>query len=233
MNVRGVRKHPEARRLGLPLQQLHAIIEERDVATELVDGEPAKQRALFRRQQMCRADHRREHAAALDIGHEDPGRLNARHQAEVDQVVLAQIQLGDAARPFDDDRVEAAGQIVIGREHDRSQLVGVRVVLASGERLPQTAVHDHLAAPVSTRLEQNRIHRRLRLEPARFGLRDLRAPNLSSRAAWVGVVGHVLRLEGRDRQPAVPEPRADGGGHPALAGIRGCPANEQRPRRHP
>ena len=62
--------------------------------------------------QMCRSDHRREHAAALDVGHEDPGRLNARHQTEIDEVVLAQIQLRDAARTFDDDRIEATGQIV-------------------------------------------------------------------------------------------------------------------------
>ena len=85
----------------------HTFIEQRDVTTKLVDGESAKQRALFRRQEMRRADDRREHAAALDIGHENPRRLNARHQTEIDQVVLAQIQLGDAARAFDDDRVEA------------------------------------------------------------------------------------------------------------------------------
>ncbi len=116
VDVGGVREHTEAGRLRLAFQQTHAIVEERHVTTEPVDGEPAKQRPLLRREKVCRSDHRGEDAAALDIGHQDPGRSNPGHQTEVHEVVLTQIQLRDAACSFDDDCVEATGQILIRRE---------------------------------------------------------------------------------------------------------------------
>jgi hypothetical protein len=87
---------------------VHAIVEERQVAAKLVDGEAAKQRSLVCVQEADGADDRREHAAAFDIGDEHPGRLNAGRQPEVHEVVIAKIQLADAARALDDDDVEAA-----------------------------------------------------------------------------------------------------------------------------
>ena len=73
------------------------------------------------------------------------------------------------------------------------------------------------------------IHRRLRLEPARLRLRDLRAADLAARAARIRVVRHVLRLERRHRHAAPAQPRADRRRHPALAGVRRGAADEERP----
>ena len=58
------------------------------------------------------------------------GAPSARHQPEVDEIVLAQVQLADAAGALDDDHVEAAREVLVGREHLAPQLVDVRVVVA-------------------------------------------------------------------------------------------------------
>ena len=91
----------------------------------------------------------REHPAALDVGDQQPRRADPGDQAEIDQIVVAQVQLADAAGALDDDHVESARQIGIGLEHRGAQFVGVRVVLARGQRLPQAAVDDHLAGAVA------------------------------------------------------------------------------------
>ena len=80
------------------------------IAAKPVDGESEKQVALVLLQEVDGADDGREDAAALDVGHEQPWRLDGRRQPQVDEIDVAEIQLADAARPFDDDRVEAARQ---------------------------------------------------------------------------------------------------------------------------
>ena len=79
---------------------------------ELVDQKTAKQSPLFRLEQRDRSDDRREYTAALDIRDEHPRRVEARDQAEIDEVVLPEVQLAHAARAFDHDDVEPAGEIV-------------------------------------------------------------------------------------------------------------------------
>ena len=160
------------------------------------------------------------------------GACTARDQAEVDQVDVAEIELGDAAGALDDDHVEPAGQVVVGAAHVDAQVVGEGVVAARRQRPPQPAVDDDLAAAVAVGLEQDRIHRRLGLQPARFRLGDLGAADLAAGAARVGVVRHVLRLERRHGNALTPQPGADGRRHPALARVGGGAADEDRPCRH-
>src|SRR5215469_3531197 len=102
------------------------------------------------------------------------------------------------------------------------------VVFAGGEILPNISVYDNLASAIGVRLQKDRVHRRLRLQSACPSLCDLCPSDLASRAAWVGVVGHVLRLERGypDAQP--PQPRAYRGCHPAFSCMGGSAANENR-----
>ena len=115
----------------------------------LLIGEAAEQRALSGVSSCDGPDDRAEHAAALDVGDQHPRRPDPRHQPEVHEVVLAQVQLADAARALDHDDVEAARQVVVGRRaRAAAELVGVRVVLARGQGLPHPPVDDDLAAAV-------------------------------------------------------------------------------------
>ena len=227
MNIGRERKHAKTRRTRLVLEDAHSFIEQREVASELVDRKPAEQRALFRRQQLHTSNDGSEHAAALDVGDEDPGHLEASHEAQIDEVVRAQVHFGYAPRAFDHDHVEAASQIGIGGRDVRSQFVHRGVVFARRQGLPRSAVHNDLAAPVAGGFQQDRVHHRLGFETARLGLRDLRASNLTTRPARVGIVGHVLGLERRDCHTPASQPRADGRHHPALARVGGRAADKE------
>ena len=126
-----------------------------------------------------RAENRREYAAALDVGDEDPRRVDTGGECEVGQVPPAQVELAHAACSFNDHEIEAARQVRVRRQHLVEQIVRVFVIPACGKRLPDRAVDDHLARTVAVRLEQDRIHRALGLEAARFGLRHLGPPDLA------------------------------------------------------
>ena len=77
MHISGVGKHPEAGRRRSLFENAHAFIEERHVATELVDHEPAKQRFAPQREQLRGTDDRPEDTATLDIGDQQPGRAES------------------------------------------------------------------------------------------------------------------------------------------------------------
>ena len=70
----------------------------------LLIRKPRNSAPLVRREQRHRADDRGEHAAALDVGDEHPRRAEARDEAEVHEIVRAQVQLADAAGALDHDR---------------------------------------------------------------------------------------------------------------------------------
>src|SRR3954471_5905085 len=82
------------------------------------------------------------------------------------------------------------------------------------------------------RLQQNRIHVRFRLEAASLRLRHLRSSNFAASRARVGIVGHVLRLEGGDATSTRAEPRAARRRYPTLPHVRGRAAHEDRLRPH-
>ena len=232
VDVLGEGEHAQAGRAGVLLEEGAAVVEQRPVAAELVDQEAAEQPPLVRREQRHRAGHRRDHPAALDVRDQHPRRAEAGDEPEVHQIVRAQVQLADAAGAFDHDHVEAARQIGVGGEDLADQHVEGGVVVARRQRLPHPPVQHDLAGAVAIRLQQDRVHRRLRLQPARLGLRHLRPPDLAAAATRVGMVRHRLRLERRDADAAAVQPCADRGSHPALARVRRRPTDEERPRRH-
>ena len=218
--------------VGPFLEDAHAVLEERRVAAKLVDGEAAEQRALFGGQQAGRAENRCEDAAAFDVRDEDPRRADACHQSEIHEVELAKVELADAAGAFDHHDIEAGREILVRGQDMGPQFIDVLEVAAGGKRLPDASVDHDLARARAVRLEQDRVHRRLGFEPARFRLHDLRAADLSALPAGVRVVRHVLSLERRDGNAVASQPGAQSRGHPALAGIRRRAPDEDRPGRH-
>jgi hypothetical protein len=219
LDVGCVGEDAKAARRRVLLEDAHALVEERHVAAEFVDDKPPEQRALVGGQKVGGADHGCEYAASLDVGDQQPRRANPGDETEVHQIVLAQIQLAHATSALDDDDVETARQILVRLEHLRAQLAGVRVVLARGQRFPHAPIHHDLAQPVAARFQEDRVHRRLRLEPARFSLCHLCPANLAAGQARVRIVRHVLRFERRHRHTLASQPRADRRRHPTLAGV--------------
>src|SRR5258707_15727931 len=90
------------------------------------------------------------------------------------------------------------------------------------------AHHDYLAAARAGGLEQDRVHRRLELDPGRGRLDGLRTADLAAVARHDGVERHVLRLERGDAYPLSREPAAEPGGEHRLAGVGVGAAHEDR-----
>ncbi len=213
------------------LEQAHALVEERHVTPELVDRKSPEQRPLLRLQKPHGPENRREHAAPLDVRHEQPGRLDGRDQPEIREVHAPEVELGDAAGAFDDDDVETPREVVVRGADVRAELVRVSVIASGRERLPRSPVDNHLAV-AAARLEQDRIHRGLRFQAAGLRLRYLGTPNLPTGATGIRMIRHVLRFEGSHGHALAAQPRADRRHHPALAGVGGRAADEQRSRSH-
>ena len=150
VHVRSEGKYTEAARRGPLFEHLHPLIEEGQLATEFVDREASKELPFLGAQKVDGADHRAEHPASLDVRDQQPRRANPGDEAEIDEIVIAQVQLAHAARAFDDDHVESARQIGIRLEHFRAQFIGVRVVLARGQGPPHMAADDDLAHAVAS-----------------------------------------------------------------------------------
>ena len=88
-------------------------------------------------------------------------------------------------------------------------------------------VHDHLAADVGRRLQEDRVHAHVGREARGLGLHDLRAAHLAARGGDERVEGHILALEGRDTIAVLPEDPAEGGGKQTLARVGHRPLQHQ------
>ena len=111
---------------------------------------------------------------------------------------------------------------------DRPQLVLQRLVGARVGVGVRPAHDDDLAVALAGRLDEDRVHRRLGLDPGRRGLHRLRAADLAAVGGDDGVQRHVLRLERRDADALAVQPAADAGGDDRLAGVGVRAADEQR-----
>ena len=152
----------------------------------------------------------------------------ASRQTHVRQVAVAQVDLGRAAGALADDDVVARAQVGERAGDDRSELVLERAVGARVGVGVRLAHHDHLAVSLARRLDQHRVHRRLRLDAGGRRLHRLRAADLAAVEGHDRVERHVLRLERRDADPLALQPAADPGGDDRLAGIRVRAGDEQR-----
>ena len=138
-------------------------------------------------------------------------------------VELTEIQFRHTPGAFDHDHVKSRRKVGVRLQHFLEQEVEVFIVSARRKGLPDFSMDDHLTAAVRIRLEQDRIHGEFRLQSAGPRLGRLRTANLSSHAARVGVVGHVLGFEWRYPQTTSPKPGTDCSDHPTLPACEEVP----------
>ena len=99
---------------------------------------------MFGRQQVHCADKRSEHPAAFDVRDQQNACAYLLRQAQVRDVPIAQIDLGDAARAFADNPVKPSCEAMIAFKHLCEEVVRVLVVVACGNRIPDFALHHDL-----------------------------------------------------------------------------------------
>ena len=115
------------------------------------------------------------------------------------------------------------------RADDRPQLVLERLVGARVGVGVRLAHDDDLAVALARRLDEDRVHRRLGLDPGGRRLHRLRAPDLAAVGVDDRVQRHVLRLERRDAaRPGARSQRQIPAVTTDLPASECVPADEQR-----
>ena len=216
-----VGQYAEYRFAGLLLQPVEARLQQGDVAAEAVDDEAFDEVSFAGGDQFQGADDLGEDAALVDVRHQDHRALHRFGVAHVGDIVLTQVDLRRAARPFDDDALILRMEPGMGVEYrlHRGAFVGVVVLRLHLAQRP--AVDDHLGAGVAGRFEQHRVHVGVRLHSGGLGLYRLGATDLAAVAGDRAVEGHVLRLERRHADTLALEQAAQSGDHGAFTGIGG------------
>ena len=211
-------------------EQSAAVVEEAQVAAELVDDDALDEPAVLLGLQGDAAIGRGEDAAAVDVGHEQHVGSGMPGHGQVDKVGVAQVQFGHAARALHDDGIILRGQPVEGAAHGLPQLFAA----LAAEVLPGRAVahgpaveHD-LRRAVRLRFEQHGVHVRRAGHARRLGLHGLRPTNLQSVGRGVRVERHVLRLERCRAVAVLTEDAAQGGRDDALAHVAARAGEHQR-----
>ncbi len=212
---------------GHRLQHVQAGGEQPEVTAELVDDEAGDVPLVGGIEHREGPVQGSEQPAPVDVPDDDDRQARGPRQAHVRDVAVPQVNLGRAARALADDHVEPAAQV---REARRDRLLERRLefLVVEGAGLgDRFAQQDDLAAGLAARLEQHRVHRRLRLDAGGRGLHRLGAADLGPAGGYGGVQRHVLRLE-RGHPHALPgQPPAQSGGKDALAGVRRGSRDEQ------
>ena len=148
------------------------------------------------------ADDVGDHAAPVDVADQHRGHRRRTGKAPVGDIALAQVEFGRTARALDHHQLGALAQAVKAVQHVGHEAALDRLILRAPGRAAHLPLHHDLRAGLALWLEQHRVHVGVGLEAAGPGLQRLRAPDFPAVAGDGSVVGHVLRLEGRDLQPA-------------------------------
>ena len=121
-----------------------------DVASELVDHEPADQRPVGGVEQRDGAVERGEHAAPVDVADYHHGQRELLGQTHVHVVASPQVDLGGRSGALGHDHVVAGRQLAVGGERGPRQMPPTRRELArlqgSGGR-PRTTTNDRRSDP--------------------------------------------------------------------------------------
>ena len=227
------RNHAQARDADPPLDHFDARSEQGQVAAKLVDGEAADARAVFGVEQCQRAGERSEHAAAIDIAHQQALGIGRMGHAHVDDVVLAQIDFRWRAGAFEQHQIVGLGQFPVAFEHLGEEVFDAApMIVECADLSPDAAQHHDLRGGVAAGLDEHRVHFGRRNGAAGFRLQGLGAADLAAVGRGGGIERHVLGLEGGDAPAGVGEDSAQTGGHQRLAHVRGGSQHHQGARAH-
>lgn len=210
------------------LHHLDAGVEQADVATELVDDEGANARSVFGGEELDGAVEGGEDAASVYVSNEEAVGFGGMSHAHVDDVVVAEVDLGGGAGTLQEDEVVGGGEPAIALDDGGEEGGGaVLEVVLGGDLAPDLAQQDDLGSGFGTRLDEHRIHVGAGRGAAGFGLQGLGAADLAAIGGGGGVKGHVLGFEGGDAVAFVGEDAAESGGEEGLAGVGGGAEDHQ------
>ena len=202
MRVLKPRDNPKTGPAGAPGDVVAPGIEQAAVAAEFVDGKSPYHRAIRRVQYGLRAYNLRNHAATINVAHQDDRHACLRRKAHIGDIARAQVRLCGATGTFDDDQIASAGKPVERLQHGRHQ---AGLVFAERRRFLMArdlALHNHLRPGRGLWFQQNGIHIGMRCNAGGQRLQGLCAPDLAAILCHGGIVGHVLRFEGSHSYPA-------------------------------
>ena len=166
------------------------------------------------------ADEAGDHAATVDVADERNRNLRGNRKSHVGDIARPQIDLGRAARAFDEHDIGLSAEL---REtiEDRWQQHGLAgAVIHGAQRSHALALHDHLRACLALGLQQHRVHVHRWWHAGRHRLHRLRPPDLAAIDCNSRVVRHVLRLEWHDLETAAHKRPGKAGDERRLAYVR-------------
>src|ERR1700722_3114058 len=207
----------------------HAAEEQVRVAAELVDDEADDGRGVLRRKRRLDAENLRENAAAIDVADQRDRTAGGAREAHVCDVALAEVDLGRAARAFDEHQSSLRLHVSVAVEHGAHQFGFEGLIFARWRVANNLALDDDLRADLALGFEQNRVHVHARRNAACARLQRLGAADLATVVRHRSVVRHVLRLERTDAKAALRERTAEARDDQRLADVRSRPLEHERP----
>ena len=217
------------------LQHLRCGSEQAGITSKLVEHKALNALLVFWGQQRPGTVQVCKSSAAVNIGHQQATGVGVPSDTQVDDVAVHQVDFCGRACAFNDNHIVFSDQLI-----QRCRNVWPDLFAATApRRIAQLRAHlpqqDHLAARVSLRLEQQRVHADIGLSLRRQRLKILCAADLTH-AICAGynpcVVAHVLRLEGRHLESLARVMSTQGRGQPALACPAGCAQHHDATRCH-
>ena len=202
---------------------MSALVEQRTVSPKLIDDNSFYQGTFFRAKQLDRAIDGTEDAASVDVGHKECCRPDSQRHPHVGDIAIPEVQLGNASGSFENNWVVALFQAPESGDGLLEQglfLTFHAEIVFGGQIADGPAVEHHLRGGVVGRFQEDRVHVRVRGDPASLGLNDLRASHLATFGSRVGVERHILCFKGRRMITILLENAAEGRVNDALAGIR-------------
>ena len=175
-----------------------------------------------------RADQRGNDAAAFDIANQHHRRTNGAGETEIGQIIVPQIDFRSAAGAFDQNQIALRRQFGKGIENIGQEALAGGEIVAGAHRADTPSAQHDLRPAFRFRFQKDRVHRRHRIASCGPGLQRLGAADLATIDGDRRVVGHVLRLEWRNLEPAFPIGAAEPGNDQRLTGIRAGAHEHQR-----
>ena len=173
-------QHRQHRLAGFGFQPVQPVLQQADVAAELVDHKAHHAGAFAVAQAVQRAHQVGKHAALVDVGHQDHRAVHRFGKAHIGDVAVAQVDLGRAAGAFHHHHVVLRLQPPVGLQHGGHGGGFVLVVIARVHVGAHLAVDDDLGAGVAAGLEQHRVHVGMRRYAGGDGLQRLGAADLAA-----------------------------------------------------
>ena len=182
-----IRNHSRNRYAAQVLDHVQPRLQNGLVSPEFIDDEPLHPRPLFFRKQGHSPVKLGKHTAAVDISHQKDRSIRHLRHAHVHDIILLQIDLRRASGALDHDDIVLLLQSPVCLFHLGNQRLFICKILFRRHRSDRYAVDDDLGTGVGSRLQQNRIHVRLRFNTGGFRLHHLGASHLQPVLRYIRV----------------------------------------------